>query len=71
MPAYGLHWLPTNRIYFDPLSNTVVVAEAWKSLVCIVDMARRFCFHELQKQMHGDFDELIKLHRLTSRFISL
>jgi len=30
MLAYGLYWLPTNYVY-DPLSNTVVVAEAWKS----------------------------------------
>jgi len=30
MPAYGLHWLPTNNVYFDPPSNIVVVAEALK-----------------------------------------
>jgi len=41
MPAYGLPWLPPNSIYFDPSSNTVVVDEARKSLVCVVDMSRR------------------------------
>jgi len=35
MSAYGLYWLPIND--FDPLSNTVVVAEAWKSLVRVVE----------------------------------
>jgi len=41
MPAYVLHWLPTNNIYFDPLSNNVVVDETWKSLVHAVDMLKK------------------------------
>jgi len=31
---------PANN-YFDPPSNTVVVAETWKNLVCGVDMSGR------------------------------
>jgi len=43
MSAYGLHWLPTNNVYFDPPSNTVDLEEFGSCF----DM-RRDCFLRCQ-----------------------
>lgn len=48
MPACGLHWLLANNVYFDTPSNTVAVAEAWKSLVSVFGTRARantLCMH--------------------------
>jgi len=52
MPAYGVHWLPTNNVYFVPPSNTVVVVEDWKSLIYVV-MSRRCCFQRLKSTLYA------------------
>jgi len=44
MPAYALPWVPVNDIYFDLPSDTVVVAEEWKSLVCVVNAGNENAF---------------------------
>jgi len=33
-----------NKVYIDPISNIVVVAEAWKGLALAVNMSRRRCY---------------------------
>jgi len=46
----GLHWLPENTVYFELPSSTVVVAEAWKSLLCMVDISKICLFSALSVQ---------------------
>jgi len=53
MLAYGLYWLPVKIIYFDPPSKTVVVAEAWKCSVCVVEDAEKTLFLHCESTLHA------------------